>query len=458
MRPVRGLPPADPLPPGIRRRSTPSKRWTFRSAALTSAVRAAREKRMWTGSATSPRSGNENQNRSASGSGAQLARESRDRHGSLPASAARPPTSRPPGARRRGADRTRTGPRGSLPSRRLLPNSSALPQSQSPTRLLMRASLGGGYEAGVKEPARRRSGHNPRVTGLPDYHVHTFRCGHAGGASRDFVLAAIERGLSEIAFTDHIPLYFLPEAQRDPRLAMREDQFDGYVREVEELRDEFAGRIAVRLGLEADYAEGREEDLARWLVAGPLGPRARLGPLGRRRLDRRSRAIPGPLRARRGRVPLRGVLPPAGARGRDRALRRSDPLRPAEEARAPTRDTEDRRRERGRRGRGRGGLRRGNLVGGPAQARRGGVPGGAVCSRRIVAAGIPVTFSSDAHAPAEVGWGYDRTLPLARACGVVEFVTLRSSTEGSPPAPDVRCAPSRVKRSAEGLRRRPSVA
>ena len=51
--------------------------------------------------------------------------------------------------------------------------------------------------------------------GLPDYHVHTHRCGHAGGDSRDFVLKAIDRGLAEIAFTDHIPLYFLPEERRD---------------------------------------------------------------------------------------------------------------------------------------------------------------------------------------------------------------------------------------------------
>ena len=41
----------------------------------------------------------------------------------------------------------------------------------------------------------------------------------------------------------------------------------------------------------------------------------------------------------------------------------------------------------------------------------------------IVSAGIPVTFSSDAHAPAEVGWGYDKTLALARDCGVTQFVT-----------------------------------
>src|SRR5262245_2453087 len=46
---------------------------------------------------------------------------------------------------------------------------------------------------------------------------------------------------------------------------MREDQFDGYVAEVESLRAEFAGRIEVRLGLEADYAEGHERELERWL-------------------------------------------------------------------------------------------------------------------------------------------------------------------------------------------------
>ena len=36
---------------------------------------------------------------------------------------------------------------------------------------------------------------------------------------------------------------------------MREDQFEGYVAEVLALREEFRGRIEVRLGLEADYAE-----------------------------------------------------------------------------------------------------------------------------------------------------------------------------------------------------------
>ena len=45
---------------------------------------------------------------------------------------------------------------------------------------------------------------------------------------------------------------------------------------------------------------------------------------------------------------------------------------------------------------------------------------------RIVAEAIPVTFSSDAHAPAEVGWGYEETVELARRCGVREFVTFEA--------------------------------
>ena len=66
--------------------------------------------------------------------------------------------------------------------------------------------------------------------------------------------------------TDHIPLYFLPVAERDPRLAMKEEEFDGYIAEVLELREEFRGSMAVRLGLEADYREGHEEELSRWLA------------------------------------------------------------------------------------------------------------------------------------------------------------------------------------------------
>ncbi len=100
-----------------------------------------------------------------------------------------------------------------------------------------------------------------------DFHTHTARCGHAGGATRDFVLRAVEAGLREIAITDHVFLYDRPVALRDPRFAMREEELPGYVDEVKRLRDEFAGTIDVRLGIEADYFEGHERRLEEILRA-----------------------------------------------------------------------------------------------------------------------------------------------------------------------------------------------
>jgi histidinol-phosphatase (PHP family) len=260
------------------------------------------------------------------------------------------------------------------------------------------------------------------MDGLADYHVHTFRCGHAGGASRDFVLRAVERGLSEIAFTDHIPLYFLPESERDPKLAMREDQFDDYVAEVEALRGEFAGTISVRLGLEADYAEGHEEELARWLsradwdvvlgsvhwVAGawiddPSRSPARFEREGVERLyDEYYRLL-----AKAARTGFFDVLTHFD-------LPKKHGHRPA----APRRQAED------------AAIAAASDSGCVVEISSAGLRK-PVCEAypeagllaRLVAAGVPVTFSSDAHAPAEVGWRYEETLALARAAGVPGFVT-----------------------------------
>jgi histidinol-phosphatase (PHP family) len=259
---------------------------------------------------------------------------------------------------------------------------------------------------------------------LPDYHVHTSRCGHAGGRTRDFVERALERGLAEIAFTDHVPLYFLPEDRRDPKLAMREDQFEGYVEEVLALRREFAGRIPVRLGLEADYAEGHERALETWLdrapwdlvlgsvhhVAGgwidaPGSPR-RFSEEGADRLYREYYRL----------------LARAAETGFFDVLAHFDlPKKFGHRPAAPLEDAEN------------GAIRAAARAGCAVEISSAGLrkPVGepypeARVLKRIVAAGVPVTFSSDAHAPAEVGWGYDRLVELARASGVTHFVTIES--------------------------------
>ena len=272
------------------------------------------------------------------------------------------------------------------------------------------------------------------MRGLPDYHVHTFRCGHAGGESRAFVEKAIERGLAEIAFTDHIPLYFLPPGRRDPRLAMREDQFDGYLEEVRALRAEFAGTIAIRLGLEADYAEGHEEELARWLaradwdvvlgsvhwVAGDWidspGAAARFAREGAEFLYREY---------------YRLLAKAAGTRLFDVLTHFDLPKKFGTRPAAPMEAEEDLAIEAARSAGCAVEISSAGLRKPVAEA----YPESRIL-RKLVAAGVAVTFSSDSHAPAEVGWGYESTAALARSCGVREFVTFEKRRPRPHPLPE----------------------
>jgi len=82
---------------------------------------------------------------------------------------------------------------------------------------------------------------------LPDYHTHTALCGHAAGRPGDYVKAAKAAGLSAIGMADHLPL--LPE--HDPDLTMRLADLPGYVSEVQEAKKESPGYVL--LGIEADY-------------------------------------------------------------------------------------------------------------------------------------------------------------------------------------------------------------
>ena len=269
--------------------------------------------------------------------------------------------------------------------------------------------------------------------GLPDYHVHTFRCGHAGGASRQFVETAIERGLAEIAFTDHIPLYFLEPGERDPRLAMAEEAFEGYLAEVRELAREFRGRIEIRLGLEADYAEGCEEQLAAWLAKADwdlvLGSVHHVAgdwidsPGAPRRFEREG--------AERLYREYYRLLARAAATGLFDVLAHFDlPKKFGHRPQHPMEQEEERAIE--------AAARAGCAVEISSAGLRkpvGEIYPEARLLRRLVARGVPVTFSSDAHAPAEVGWGYDRLVEHARACGATRFVRFEKRARIFQPLP-----------------------
>jgi histidinol-phosphatase (PHP family) len=96
---------------------------------------------------------------------------------------------------------------------------------------------------------------------LVDYHVHTARCGHAVGAMERYVERAIEAGLVELGFSDHLYMYWLPPAQRDPQLGMAEWEHDFYIEDVERCRQTYARDITIRLSTEADFIPGHERAL-----------------------------------------------------------------------------------------------------------------------------------------------------------------------------------------------------
>jgi histidinol-phosphatase (PHP family) len=100
----------------------------------------------------------------------------------------------------------------------------------------------------------------PDLTSLLDYHVHSKLCGHGVGELEEYVQYAVESGLPEMGFSEHIFLYWLPEDQRDPELAMPESGFEAYVNEIRRLQQAYP-RIRLKLALEADFIVGHEQQL-----------------------------------------------------------------------------------------------------------------------------------------------------------------------------------------------------
>jgi histidinol-phosphatase (PHP family) len=256
-----------------------------------------------------------------------------------------------------------------------------------------------------------------------DYHVHTARCGHAGGEMREYVLTALGKGLAEIAFTDHIPLYFLPGEDPDPTIAMTRAELPGYVEEVRTLKEEFAGRIDVLLGLEADYAEGHEaalEEILRvhdwdvvlgsvhWVAGGWIdgpGSARRHETEGTENLWREYyRLLAKAVRSGLFDVLTHFDLPkkfghrmPADVRdAQDAAVAAARDAGVAIEVSSA-------------------GLRKAVGEEYPAPS----------LLRKLVGAGVPIVLSSDAHAPAEVAWGRREILAAARAAGANEHLSFR---------------------------------
>ena len=104
---------------------------------------------------------------------------------------------------------------------------------------------------------------------LVDYHIHTFRSGHGVGTVEEYVEAARNKGLRELGFSEHLPLYWLPESRRNSELAMSFSDLPLYIDEVQQAQQNNPD-LAIKLGLEADYIPGYEAELKKILSTLPL--------------------------------------------------------------------------------------------------------------------------------------------------------------------------------------------
>lgn len=94
---------------------------------------------------------------------------------------------------------------------------------------------------------------------IANYHSHTFRCCHAYGTEREYVEKALNRGLEIFGFSDHTPQFFPGDYYSFMRMYPQE--LAGYCETVRNLQKEYAGRIQLPLGLEAEYYPGTWKEL-----------------------------------------------------------------------------------------------------------------------------------------------------------------------------------------------------
>lgn len=100
---------------------------------------------------------------------------------------------------------------------------------------------------------------------IANYHTHTTRCHHAVGTEREYVEKAIEAGMRELGFSDHVP-YRFSGFQSGIRMTM--EQVPEYIQVLSDLRREYQRDIKIYIGFEAEYFpelfDGLLEELAQY--------------------------------------------------------------------------------------------------------------------------------------------------------------------------------------------------
>ncbi|MBO6055020.1 MAG: histidinol-phosphatase [Oscillospiraceae bacterium] len=86
-----------------------------------------------------------------------------------------------------------------------------------------------------------------------NYHTHTWRCRHAFGEDREYVEAAIAAGFRILGFSDHMPWWADTPGLDHSRMDF--ELMEDYFTSLNALKKEYADRIEIHIGFEAEYYE-----------------------------------------------------------------------------------------------------------------------------------------------------------------------------------------------------------
>ncbi|MCM1431633.1 MAG: histidinol-phosphatase [Muribaculaceae bacterium] len=91
-----------------------------------------------------------------------------------------------------------------------------------------------------------------------NYHTHTWRCRHASGTEREYIELAMQMGIRELGFSDHVP--FPADCGYVSGIRMGMEQAPEYVQTIRQLGREYRGRIRLYVGFEAEYIKEYFDD------------------------------------------------------------------------------------------------------------------------------------------------------------------------------------------------------
>ena len=86
---------------------------------------------------------------------------------------------------------------------------------------------------------------------LCNYHTHTFRNRHSSGTEREYIEAAIGCGIQTLGFSEHAP-YRYPDGYSS-WFHLQQEELEDYVATILSLKEEYAGKIDILLGFEAEF-------------------------------------------------------------------------------------------------------------------------------------------------------------------------------------------------------------